>query len=327
LSPSHPAATSGYLEEVTPVASPRERLLAYAAWITICVVWGTTYLAIRVALETVPVALLGGLRWTVAGAILVGILLIRKEALPRFHAWGSLALSGFLLIVIGNGGVVWAEQYVASGLAAVLVAVVPFWNVLVEAVLPRGERLTSRALTGLVLGFVGIVILVWPEITLEGQDSRLFIAGLVALQIACFGWALGTAFTKRSATGASPLAAAAVQMVISGVIMIAIGTIAGEWSRLAFSTRSAGALIYLTLIGSIVAYSAYVYALRHLPISQVSQYAYVNPLIAVWLGALLLGEPFTIRTIVAAVLVLVGIAVVRSATTGSNAPAARRSAA
>jgi drug/metabolite transporter (DMT)-like permease len=327
LSPSHPAATSGYLEEVTPVASPRERLLAYAAWITICVVWGTTYLAIRVALETVPVALLGGLRWTVAGAILVGILLIRKEALPRFHAWGSLALSGFLLIVIGNGGVVWAEQYVASGLAAVLVAVVPFWNVLVEAVLPRGERLTSRALTGLVLGFVGIVILVWPEITLEGQDSRLFIAGLVALQIACFGWALGTAFTKRSATGASPLAAAAVQMVISGVIMIAIGTVAGEWSRLAFSTRSAGALIYLTLIGSIVAYSAYVYALRHLPISQVSQYAYVNPLIAVWLGALLLGEPFTIRTIVAAVLVLVGIAVVRSATTGSNAPAARRSAA
>ncbi|HLG56836.1 MAG TPA: EamA family transporter [Vicinamibacterales bacterium] len=312
---------------MTPVASPRERLLAYAAWITICVVWGTTYLAIRVALETVPVALLGGLRWTVAGAILVGILLIRKEALPRFHAWGSIALSGFLLIIIGNGGVVWAEQYVASGLAAVLVAVVPFWNVLVEAVLPRGERLTIRALAGLIVGFVGIVILVWPEITLEGQDSRLFIAGLVALQIACFGWALGTAFTKRRATGASPLGAAAVQMVISGVIMIAIGTVAGEWSRLAFSTRSASALIYLTLIGSIVGYSAYVYALKYLPISQVSQYAYVNPLIAVGLGALLLGEPFTTRTIVAAVLVLVGIAVVRSAAPGSNAPVARRSAA
>jgi drug/metabolite transporter (DMT)-like permease len=178
-----------------------ERLLAYAAWITICVVWGTTYLAIRVALETVPVALLGGLRWTAAGAILVGILLIRKEALPRFHAWGSLALSGFLLIIIGNGGVVWAEQYVASGLAAVLVAVVPFWNVLVEAVLPRGERSRPSAPGGSGHRLRGHR---HPGVAGDhagGAGQRLFIAGLVALQIACFGWALGTAFTKRRATG------------------------------------------------------------------------------------------------------------------------------
>ena len=216
------------------------------------------------------------------------------------------------MAVIGNGGVVWAEQYVASGLAAVIVAMVPFWTVLVEALLPRGERLTRRTLLGLGVGFLGIVVLVWPELAISDRSGRLFMAGVVALQVACLGWALGTSYTKRNAMAASPLSASAMQMLLSGVMLLAIATVTGEWSHLAFTPRTAGAMIYLVLIGSIVGYSAYVYALKHLSISTVSLYAYVNPLIAVILGTLLLSEPFSLRILFASALVFGGIAVVRS---------------
>jgi drug/metabolite transporter (DMT)-like permease len=128
-------------------------VLPYAAWIVVCIVWGTTYLAIRVALESVPVALVGGLRFTAAGIILITALRLTGQPLPAPRSWGAIALSGFLLLVIGNGAVVWAEQYVASGLAAVLVAMVPFWNVVVEAIRPSGERPTMRTLSGLAIGF------------------------------------------------------------------------------------------------------------------------------------------------------------------------------
>ena len=300
--------------------SRRERRLAWVAWLTVCLVWGTTYLAIRVALETVPVALLAGLRWTAAGVLLAGALPMVGERLPPPRTWGRIALAGFLMAVIGNGGVVWAEQYVASGLAAVIVATVPFWAVLVESVLPRGERPTIRSLFGLAVGFLGIVVLVWPELTAGGQEGRLFIAGVISLQVACLGWALGTSYTKRTAQYASPLSASAMQMLLSGVMLLAIGTVAGEWGRLTFTPRTLGAMTYLVLVGSIVGYSAYVYALKYLPISTVSLYAYLNPIIAVILGTLLLAEPFSVRIVLASALVFAGIAVVRSAPVAKAPP-------
>lgn len=291
--------------------SRHERKLAYLSWVVVCFVWGTTYLGIRVALETVPVALLAGLRWGAAGALLAIALPFLGERLPPPRTWGSIAIAGFLMAVIGNGGVVWAEQYVASGLAAVVVAMVPFWAVLIESVLPSGEKLTKRTLGGLAIGFLGIVVLVWPELTLGGQEGRLFVAGVVALQIACLGWALGTSYTKRNAIADSPLGASAMQMLLSGIMLMAIGTATGEWSQLSFTGRTAAAMIYLVLFGSIVGYSAYVYALKYLPISTVSLYAYINPLIAVVLGTLLLSEPFSLRILAATALVFAGIAVVR----------------
>ncbi len=293
--------------------------LAYVAWIVVCVVWGTTYLAIRVALESVPVALLAGLRWTAAGALLAAIVALFGERLPPIRTWGSIALTGFLMAVIGNGGVVWAEQHVASGLAAVVVAMVPFWSVVIEACLPRGERVTRRVGAGLALGFVGIVVLVWPELTLRGQEGKMFVYGILALQLACVGWALGTSYTKRNAQSVSPLGAAAIQMLLSGAMLIAIGTVAGEWPRLSFTPRTAWAMVYLVTVGAIVGYSAYVYALKFLPIATVSLYAYVNPIIAVILGSLLLDEPFGVRTVAAAALVLTGIAIVRSDASGHAA--------
>lgn len=304
---------------MTPlIASPRERKLAVLAWITVCVVWGTTYLGIRVALESIPVALLAGLRWTAAGLLLAAVLPLAGERLPPPRTWGAIAMTGFLMAVIGNGGVVWAQQHVASGLAAVIVAMVPFWSVLVEALLPRGERVTRRTLIGLTVGFAGIVVLVWPELTTGGAEGRLFVLGVLSLQIACLGWALGTSYTKRYAVQASPLAASAMQMILSGVMLLGIASVTGEWSRLSFTTRTTVAMTYLVLIGSIVGYSAYVYALKHLPISTVSLYAYVNPIIAVVLGTLILGEPFSLRIVLAAALVFTGIVIVRRRAAGAS---------
>lgn len=298
---------------MTPVpATARERRLAYLAWITICIVWGTTYLAIRVALESLPVALLAGVRWMIAAVILLAAVRLMGEPLPPVRTWPSIAIAAFLMIVLGNGGVVWAEQYVASGLTAVVIAMVPFWNVLVEILLKTGERPDRRTLIGLTVGFAGIVVLVWPELFAGQHDSVWFVAGVIALQVSCIGWAIGTAYTKRNTVSVSPLAMSAMQMLAAGLMFMALGTAAGEWSRFAFTTRSLSAVLYLAIAGSVVAYSAYVYALKYLPVSTVSLYSYVNPLIAVVLGSLLLSEPFSARTIVASALVFAGIALVRA---------------
>ncbi len=192
----------------------REQKLAWAAWVTICLVWGTTYLAIRVALETIPVFLLAGLRWMAAGLALGAFSVVTGRRLPGPRMWGSLALLAFLMNVVGNGFVVWAEQFVASGLTAVVIASVPFWSVGIESSLKGGERLQGRALAGLAIGFAGIVVLVWPEITVGGGEGRAVIGGVIALQLACLGWALGTSYTKRHPSSADPLAASTVQMIL-----------------------------------------------------------------------------------------------------------------
>jgi drug/metabolite transporter (DMT)-like permease len=282
--------------------------LAYGAWVLVCLIWGTVYLAIRVALESFPVALLAGFRWTAAGVLLAAVLPLVGERMPPIRTWGPIALTGFLMVVIGNGGVVWAQQYVASGLAAVLVATVPFWSIVVEAFLPRRERVTRTTLVGLFIGFLGIVVLVWPELTLGEQDGRWFVYGAIALQLSMLGWAVGTSYTKRNRASETPLGSAAVQMLLSGLVFMAIGTALGEWRALTFTTRTIGAMVYLVIVGSLIGFTAYVYALKHLPITTVSLYAYANPVIAVLLGALLLDEPVNLRTAAASALVLAGVA-------------------
>ncbi len=291
--------------------APRERKTAYAAWITICILWGTTYLAIRVALESLPVALLGGFRWMAAGLILTALLPLFGERLPSVRSWRSIALTGFLMNVLGNGLLVWAEQYVPSGLAAVVVAMVPFWSVSVEALIPGGERLTRRTFVGLATGFAGIVVLVWPELTSGGEAGRMFVLGVLALQVGSLGWAIGTSYTKRHRLGGTPLASTALQMIFSGAMLMVIGTVLGEWGRVTLTPRTFAALAHLTIAGSVIGYTAYVYCLRYLPVATVSLYAYVNPIIAVVLGTLVLAEPFSARIVLAAALVFTGIAIVR----------------
>jgi drug/metabolite transporter (DMT)-like permease len=284
---------------------------AWVAWIAVCVIWGTTYLGIRVSLETIPPALMAGVRWTIAGLIAAAVLRVRGEPLPVAREWPGLALLSVLMIGLGNGMVVWAEQYVPSGLTAVVVATSPFWMVAVEATLRGGERLTRGTVGGLLVGFGGILLLVWPDLHAGGLDATRFGMGLVALQLACAGWAVGSAWSKRHATGENVFGATALQMLFGGLLMLAVGTAAGEWPDLSFSTRTAVALVYLTCVGSLGGFVAYIYALRHLPVSTVSLYAYINPVIAVILGALVLGEPFGVRIVLASALVLVGLAMVR----------------
>jgi drug/metabolite transporter (DMT)-like permease len=291
------------------MATTRPSALAYAAWLAVCLLWGTTYLAIRVALETIPPMLVGGIRWTLAGTVLLCVLAARGQRMPPVRAWPALAVLGVLLIGFGNGGVVWAEQTLTSGLAALLVATVPFWMIGVERAAGTPERLTPLRATGLLVGFAGIVLLVWPELRLS--EGAAAVGAVVATQLACFGWAIGSTYSRRRDAEENVLVTASAQMLFGGVVMIAAGTLRGEWAHLGFTARSGGALAYMILFGSIAGFSAYTYALKHLPVSTTSLYAYVNPVIAVILGIIVLGEPWSPRLAVSGVTVLVGMAMVK----------------
>lgn len=293
-------------------STPRERRLAYFAWIAVCIIWGTTYLGIRITLESMPPALMSSMRWLIASAMLIVYLRAKSEPLPPPSRWGGIALMGFLLLFVGNGGVAFAEQWVPSGLAAVLVATAPFWMAGVEALAGSGESLQRKTLLGLSIGFAGIVVLVWPELSMQTSDSRHFLLGVLLLQTASFGWSLGSAYSRRFSRQDHVLGTTALQMLAGGVFLGILGLVRGELAHIAFNTRTSIALIYLATVGAIGGFVAYTYALRHLPVSFVSLYAYINPIIAVALGVLLLGEPFNLRIAAAAALVLIGVAVVRS---------------
>ena len=210
---------------------------------------------------------------------------------------------------MGHGCVVYAELTVPSGLTAVLVSSIPFWMIGVERFFPGCQPLTARRIAGLIVGFLGIVVLVWPELRLEGGAG--FMRGVVATQIACLGWAIGSSYSRRRKAGGSILAATSLEMVFAGVFLALVAAVRGEWTSYSFTPRTFGALLYLTMVGSIVGFSAYVYALRHLPVATVSLYAYVNPVIAMVLGTLVLQEPLGPRVAVASAVVLTGMWMVR----------------
>ena len=291
------------------MSSTSSRRLAVAAWLAVCLLWGTTYLAIRIALETIPPMLMGGLRWTTAGAFILAVMRLRKDPIPGRSEWPALAALGTLLIGFGNGGVVWAEQTLPSGLTGLLVAVIPFWMVGVERAAGAAAPLTPLRALGLVVGFSGILLLVWPEI--EVERGRGFLTGVAATQLACLGWAIGSSYSRRRKPTENVLAVAAFQMLFGGLVMFALGALHAEWARLTFTERTASAIVYLVVFGSVAGFSAYAYALKHLPIATVSLYAYVNPIIAVALGTIVLDEPLSPRLAVAGCVVLTGIAMVR----------------
>ena len=305
---------------MTAPAMAADKRLAYIAWAAVCVIWGTTYFGIRVTLETLPPALMCAFRWLAAGLLLLAYVRFRGIALPPRSRWGGIALMGFLLLVIGNGGVAFAEQWVPSGLAAVLVATSPFWMAGVESCIRSGERLSRRSLFGLLAGFCGILVLVWPDLTLDTADSRRFLAGVVVLQIAALGWSLGSAYSRRHTRQDDVLGTVALQMLAGGAMLLVAGLLRGEAPYVGFNTRTTVALVYLSTVAAIGGFVAYTYALRHLPVSFVSLYAYINPVIAVALGVFLLDEPFSARIAAAAALVLLGVAIVRSGSLSAPAP-------
>ena len=291
-----------------------DRRLATLAFLIVCIVWGTTYLAIRVAVETMPPLLLTGVRYTIAGALMLTVLLLRGERIPRDRrTLANIALVGLLLIAGGNLALVWAEQYVPSGLASLLVAVGPFWATSLEAMRKDGERITARQAVGMAIGFGGVAMLVTPH-GADGAFSSKFVAGALVIQLGAIAWQGGSVHAKHALKDkVSPLLSAALQSLFGGIVLDVAGLAAGETSRFHPSTRSLLALAYLTVFGSIIAYSAYTYALSKIRVSTMSLYAYINPVVAVLLGWLILHERLTPVSIAAMVIILAGVAVVQTA--------------
>lgn len=290
-----------------------ERAVAYFAFAIVCVVWGTTYLGIRIALETIPPLLLTGSRFVAAGLVMFGIARFRGERTPwDFKTLANLALVGFLMVGVGNLAVVWAEQYVPSGLAALLVATAPFWMAIIEAFRRGGERLDLRGGIGMLIGFVGVAMLVTPGGSGVPWNVK-FLLGVLAIQIGGMCWQLGSARGKYQLRYVPLLTSAALQMFFGGAIVTIVGFAIGEGPRFVVNPRTLGALIYLTIFGSIIAYSAYVFALAHMRTTHTSLYAYVNPVVAVILGRIVLDEPLTPTSVVAMIVILGGVALVQTA--------------
>lgn len=284
------------------------------AWLIVCLVWGSTYLAIRVAVEELPPFLFAGLRWVVAAGALGAIArFFFKEQLPgRRKDWITLAVTGILLLTGGNGLVVWAEQYVDSGSASIYVVTVAIWSATFDALIPGGKtRLCASLVGGLLLGLVGTVILtgVTPANLLQ-TDLR----GPLALITASGTWAFGSVYLKRNPVKIPFSMAAAVQMLFGGVVLVAIGLLRGEIVPADPGTASLGALAYLILFGSLIGFTAYGYALRHASATVVGTYAYVNPVVAVLLGALLLHEALDTRKVVAMAIILSAVLWIQRAT-------------
>jgi drug/metabolite transporter (DMT)-like permease len=296
-------------------------LSIWAAMLAVYIVWGSTYLAIRFAIETLPPFLMASTRFLIAGAILYAFRRLRGDAAPQRVEWRSAAIVGVLLLVGGNGGVVWAEQFVESGVAALLVGSVPLWMVLLDALRPgqahlarRSAHKRSRWLTtaGVVFGFLGIGLLVSPT-SLSGLAGEIDPLGALVLTMGAFSWAAGSLYSRGARLPASPLLGTGMEMLVGGAGLLLLGTLSGEWGRVdlgAVSARSLLSLGYLIIFGSLVGFAAYTWLLRVAPTALVSTYAYVNPLVAILLGNLLAQEPLTARVLIATTIILGAVAVI-----------------
>ena len=296
---------------MSPSLPGRRAAALVGALAIVYVVWGSTYLGIALAIETLPPLLMASVRFLVAGGVLF-VVAGGFRARPDRRAWVLAAVTGALMLAGGNGGVVWAQQTVPSGIAALVIASVALWIALLDRVV-FGQRLSWIAVSGLVLGFGGLVLLVEP-----GSPSGVEPAGAAVLVLGALAWAVGTLIARRPGVGLpqSALVTAAMQMLAGGVVLAIAGTAGGELGDVdlgAASARSVGGLVYLIVFGSIVAFSAYAWLLRNTRVSLAATYAYVNPIVAVLLGWAVLGEAVGARTLVAGAIVVAGVALIVSA--------------
>ncbi len=292
----------------------RDAILLILAFAAVYVIWGSTYLAIAVGIESFPTLLLPATRHLIAGLILYPILRWKTGIRPTPGQWRTAIVTGLLLLLIGNGGVCLAERTVPSGVAALLVALVSFWMVLLDWLRPGGLRPAPRVVASLILGFGGLVLLVGPAHL--GGSERVNPTGAGILVVGSFAWAWGSIYSKHNDLPSSPLLGVAMQSLAGGVALWIVGLLAGEDRQLhlaAVTARSWIALAYLIVFGSGIGFTAYVYILKKSSAARVGTYAFVNPVVALFLGWLVAGETITLRTALAAAVILTAVLLVISA--------------
>lgn len=305
---------------MTTSLSTSLRIRLLTAFAAIYLIWGSTYLMIRFAIETLPPFSMAGVRFLIAGSVLYAFARVRGAAAPRRTHWRSAAIVGGFLLLGGNGGVVWAEQHVPSGLTALLVATEPLWIVVLLWLGRERERPTAGLMVGLVLGFAGVVVLVGPGGEAAGEPVHP-IGALVVTLAAC-SWAYGSLRSRHLPVADSPQVVAGMQMMAGGALLLAAGVGSGELAAIDFtnvSPKSWLSFLYLVFVGSLVGFTAYSWLLRNAPPSRVATYAFVNPVVAVVLGWAFAGEPLTPRTLVAAAVIIAGVVVI--ITRRANPPA------
>lgn len=304
---THPASVAS--------SEQRHRFLITLNFLAVYTLWGSTYLAIRFGVRDLPPALMAGTRFTIAGALLLAWLRWRGVPLPPRSLFVPIAVTGMLLMFGGNWLVTWAELTVPSGMAAVIVANLPFFVAGIEAVRRDGERLPPVGLLGLLIGFGGMLILMWPKLAGLGGGARGLgdFKGELALLLANLCWAWGSIYARRRIRGIPPLMGAALEMLVAGLALLGAGLLLGEAPHFHLTTTAALALAWLIVAGSLCGYTAYIWLLHHVPPAKVSTYAYVNPIIAVLLGWLVLDEALDWRMAAGTAVILGGVAVVNTA--------------
>ena len=291
---------------------PTSQVRLLTAFALVYVIWGSTYLGIRFAIETIPPFLMAGVRFVIAGGILYAFVMLRGARAPSRRQWIAASIIGALLLLGGNGAVVWAELRVPSGLVALLVATEPLCVVLIDWARPKGLRPRPGELLGLVLGFAGVVILVSP-VPLTGGSLEIDPVGAAVVLFAAVSWALGSIYSRHAPAHESAFLMTGMKMLTGGLLLLLAGTVAGEWSRLdvgAISAKSWFALGYLIIFGALIGFTAYIWLLKNTTLPRASTYAYVNPIVAVLLGWMLASEPMNGRVIAAAAVIVAGVVIV-----------------
>ena len=280
----------------------------WAGMIVIYIVWGSSYLAMRFAIQTMPPFLMAAARFLIAGSVLYAWQRLSRQAAPTRRQWRSALIVGLFLLLGGNGLVVWAEQRIPSGIAALLVGSTPLWMALIDGL--RQRRLPSwQAILGILIGLIGITVLIGPS-QLTGLHGDIDLIGAAAVTLAALSWAAGSLYSRSADLPKSPFLYNGMEMLCGGAALLLLGTLTGEWGRVqlgAISSASWLGFAYLVIFGSLIGFSTYTWLLRSAPTTLVSTYAYVNPVVAVVMGNLLAQEPLTPRVILAAVVIIAGV--------------------
>jgi drug/metabolite transporter (DMT)-like permease len=288
---------------------------SWVALIAIYIVWGSTYLAIRFTVETIPPFLSAGIRFLVSGVILYGLNRLNGAPAPSKIQWRSAIIIGLLLLLAGNGGLVWAETRIPSGIASLFIATTPLWMVLIDSLRPNGVRTNWMTWLGVIIGFTGIAILANPWQSHTGSPT-LDPLGVLVLVLAALSWSIGSLYSRKASLPSSSLLGTGMEMLAGSVGLFAFSAAIGEWSQFDLSSvsqRSIGGLIYLIIFGSFIGFAAYTWLLRNAPTPIVSTYAYVNPVVALFLGSLIAHESLDMQDIVSALIILSGVVLITTA--------------